>query len=185
MKHNRILFNFELLSFGNNNIIEGVEDEVTLDFLSNEDDSNPISFLNQNSEIENDSMSSLESQNENDDDNYLTEKNCENCKCKYYQHKNEVRRFDKLFHSTCPECTQHCSSCGQEVGYVKYGKLISTNECSFCQKETCMSCGVNVTCSRCGITCCEECFRAEEHVCMRLKKKFEVIEDNKGINGNL
>ena len=47
MKHNRILFNFELLSFGNNNIIEGVEDEVTLDFLSNEDDSNPISFLNQ------------------------------------------------------------------------------------------------------------------------------------------
>ena len=34
MKHNRILFNFELLSFGNNNIIEGVEDEVTLDFLN-------------------------------------------------------------------------------------------------------------------------------------------------------
>lgn len=104
------------------------------------------------------------------DDSKVLELDCCNCGSKFFQHKDFYRQYHLLFHPTCPSCIQTCTQCGGESGYPKDSDLVSSLSCHICEKETCMSCGINVHCQSCNIVACETCIEDNNAlVCPKLK----------------
>ena len=98
---------------------------------------------------------------------------CDNCgkKFKEDQEVNLMDPYKTLFYNTCVECTPTCSYCGQDSGYAE-NEFISNETCGVCDKDSCRSCGINITCYSCGYTACENCIEEKMHsegVCMCMK----------------
>ena len=84
---------------------------------------------------------------------------CQNCG----KNKNKSEDTDRnAFYFTCVKCLNTCWQCGQDIGYLKehQKESITYTSCSFCDHDTCKSCGVNFWCSDCGNSICEDCIKS-------------------------
>ena len=87
-----------------------------------------------------------------------------------------MRHYEQLFYSTCLECAQTCSFCGQECGYAKKSDLVSQSECDSCGKNSCRCCGINIDCNECGGCYCNVCFEENNGCnCKSLEQKFKFV----------
>ena len=106
-------------------------------------------------------------------DSKVLQLECCNCAVTFFQHKCFYKQYQSLFHPTCPSCVQTCSECGQENGYAKESDLVTHLSCHICEKETCMSCGINVLCDCCKVVACETCIdKGNKLICTKLKYRL-------------
>ena len=78
---------------------------------------------------------------------------------KRFESDNEVNLMDRhpaLFYKVCVDCVPECRLCGQDMGWAK-SEWVSSEQCDICERDSCKSCGINITCYACGKTACEEC----------------------------
>ena len=87
---------------------------------------------------------------------------------------NLMNLYPSLYYFTYMACTCTCASCGQDIGFPE-SRLISMNQCNYCEHDSCKSCGINLDCIICQITACEECIdedAIEHDICRCLKEKL-------------
>ena len=112
---------------------------------------------------------------------------CDNCGKGFVDDEevNLMERFSGLYYKTCSECIPTCHYCGQDSGYAK-NEYVSSMSCDVCDKDSCRSCGITVTCYGCGKTACETCIEEEsgrEEVCkcmiyiLELLKKWSRVSE--------
>lgn len=104
---------------------------------------------------------------------------CANCEVEFIKQRHKHVQYHELFHDTCTKCVQTCSSCGCENGYMKNNTLLSYKSCDSCNKESCMSCGVTISCDTCGLCLCEQCIeegKIDIEICKKLKRKMKLLK---------
>lgn len=114
-----------------------------------------------------------------DNESFLEYKKCANCEVGFWQNKTiHDLTFKDLFHDTCIECLQTCSTCGGEIGYLKEENLLSNKPCAVCNKEPCMTCGVTFYCELCDVCCCEDCIddNESEMICAKMIEKKQTLK---------
>ena len=112
------------------------------------------------------SLSSTTSTLTNSTTSETTQIECGVCKTHFQPTQDTYHDMPLAFHLTCDECWVTCTTCGQNRGWVK--RMFTNNRCSYCEKETCMSCSVNLECKKCDITVCVDCFDTEK-ICSYIK----------------
>ena len=82
---------------------------------------------------------------------------------KRFESEDEVNLMDRhpaLFYKVCIDCVPECGLCGQDMGWSK-SEWVSSEQCHSCERDSCKSCGINVTCYACGKTACEDCIESD------------------------
>ena len=101
------------------------------------------------------------------------ERRCDLCLKAFSQDilRDQNDLYRHLFYTLCIECINTCYQCGQDSGFPRH-KSTLVGDCHICEKPSCRSCGVNITCScGCEQTACQDCIQ-EDQTCVQLKEKL-------------
>jgi hypothetical protein len=106
-------------------------------------------------------------------------KRCDNCNRRVTKRvlEDQDDYNAPFFMTLCIKCINTCNDCGCDVGYPSHS-LLSGFECSFCDHNSCRSCGINIQCDcGCEEVACEDCSDTMGmSLCAHLKKKFIMLK---------